>query len=425
MSVRQLRSSVSGSLRIMRHGAPLLMMAFLVDAAFLFVFLIALQTYLPESLHQSEAIAGYALAAFGFAKLLTQAMSGLVTDRLGTRRAIVLGTSLLLVADVSVLVLAHTAPWLIVLAGAVAGLGSSVTWPGIYAAAASRFHDDEKTRFTALLTLASGAALVAGLGGGAVLNATVSFNAAMVAPISAVALALVLALLTEVAGSGTPSPEYELPSLSEARQIVASPQRAAFAIVVLAEASVIGALTAAFRAYGRDVLDVSLAVEGLLIAPAAIAGGLMVIPGGVIADHAGARRVMIPGFALTGACLIALAWIDDPIAVAVTAAIAGAGFGLALPSIAATMMSLAGTGTRGATIGWFMTMDGLGHAVGPAAAGALLALAGASAVMTACGVALIAVSYTVLASRVGERTIRIEPVAPASAAVAVATEVEA
>ncbi len=231
------------------------------------------------------------------------------------------------------------------------------------------------------------------------------------------ALALVLALVTEVAGSGTPSPEYELPSLHEARQIVASPQRAAFALVVLAEASVIGALTAAFRAYGRDVLDVSLAVEGLLIAPAAIAGGLMVIPGGAIADHAGARRVMIPGFALTGVCLIALAWIDDPVPVAITAAVAGAGFGLALPSIAATMMALAGAGTRGATIGWFMTMDGIGHAFGPAAAGVLLALAGASAVMTACGVALIAVSYTVLASRVGERRASAEVAAPASAVV--------
>ena len=76
MSLSSIRESVAGSIGIIRRGWPLFLMAFLVDAAFLFIFLIALQSYLPESLHASPAIAGWALAAFGLAKLLTQIGSG-------------------------------------------------------------------------------------------------------------------------------------------------------------------------------------------------------------------------------------------------------------------------------------------------------------------------------------------------------------
>ena len=98
------------STQIVRRGMPLLTIAFLADAAFIFLFLIVLQAYLPESLHASAAIAGYALAAFGIAKLLTQVASGVVSDRLGTRPAMILGTALLVTAGAAMWPLAHVAP---------------------------------------------------------------------------------------------------------------------------------------------------------------------------------------------------------------------------------------------------------------------------------------------------------------------------
>ena len=85
-----MRETIVGSLDIVRRGFPLLLIGLAVDAAFIFVFLIALQSYLPESLHASKAIAGVALAAFGVAKLLTQLASGFISDRLGARRALIL-----------------------------------------------------------------------------------------------------------------------------------------------------------------------------------------------------------------------------------------------------------------------------------------------------------------------------------------------
>ena len=198
--------------------------------------------------------------------------------------------------------------------------------------------------------------------------------------------------------------EPEIPAPGQIRAIIGSPQRTLFAALVLSEAAALGALTAAFRSYGRDVLDVSLAQQALMLAPAALLGGLLVMPGGALADRLGPRRVMAPGFAATGVCLLLLSRWTDPAFVVATAAVAGAGFGLAVPTIASTMMALAGPSkTRGGIIGWFMTMDGLGHAAGPAAAGVLLGVSGAPAVMIAAGMLFLFVAYIALTSRLGER----------------------
>jgi MFS family permease len=405
MSWRSICDTVGGSLGIMQRALPLLVIAFAVDAAFIFVFLIALQSYLPESLHESDAIAGVALAAFGIAKLVTQVGSGFISDRLGARRALVLGTALLVAADASIVPLAHVAPWLIVGSAGVVGLGSSVTWPALYSASDARFASGEKGRFTAMLTLAAGAALAVGLGGGTLLNSAVSFNVAMTAPILSVTLALVLALVIPThAGALSGRDRFEIPTFGQMRSILRDSRRSSFTALVLVEAAALGGLTATFRAYGRDVLGVSLAHEGLLLVPAAVAGGLIVIPGGAIADRLGAKRVMVPGFAMTGICLILLGQWSAPGFVFAAAAVAGLGFGLAVPAIASTMMSLSGsTSSRGGVIGWFMTMDGIGHAAGPAAAGVLLAVAGAEAVLIAAGSLFVAAACIVLASQIGEQ----------------------
>ncbi len=404
MNWRSIHETAVGSLGIVRRGFPLLFIGFAVDAAFIFIFLVALQSYLPESLHASKAIAGVALAAFGVAKLLTQLASGFISDRLGAHRALILGTGLLLVADASMLPLAHVAPWLIVGAAAVEGLGSSVTWPALYSAGDARFAQGEKARFTALLTLATGAALAVGIGGGTILNSVASFNVAMIAPVGAVGTAFVLALLMPMRGARLATPEaFSLPTLRQMRAILVHPQRSAFTALVLAEAAALGGLTVIFRAYGRDVLHVSLAHEGLLLLPAGIIGALVVLPGGAIADRFGAKRVMVPGFLVTGVCLMLLARWDGTAFVVATAAVAGLGFGLAVPAIASTMMSLAGsTSSRGGVIGWFMTMDGIGHAAGPAAAGILLALVGAESVLIAAGALFLVAASIAVASRIGE-----------------------
>jgi len=401
MKLGAMREAAAATLDAVRRGWALLAIGFVVDAAFIFIFLIALQSYLPEDLGKSEAIVGYTLATFGLAKLLSQLGSGFIADRLGTRRALILGTGLLLLGYLAILPLAHGAAWLIVGCGGIVGLGSSVTWPALYSAGASRFGEGEKGRFTALLTLSTGGALLVGAGGGAVLNRMASFDAAMIAPIAAAGIAFTLAIFTR---GGEAHADAALPTLREFRAVVGSQQRAMFALVVVCNGAALGALTAAFGAYRRDVLGVSLAEQGLLLAPAAILGGLLVVPGGALADRIGARRLMVPGYLLAGVGLLALSQLSDPVLVVFGAGLTGAAYGLAAPTIASTMMSLAGpASSRGGVIAWFMTVDGVGHAVGPAVAGVLLGLFGAGAVLMLAGGLYVVVAYVALTSRVGAR----------------------
>lgn len=379
---------------IIRRSLPLLAIGFLSDAAFIFIFLIALQSYLPESLHASASLAGYALAAFGVAKLLSQVASGVIADRLGTRRAMIGGTALLLIADSSMLGFAHLAPDLVIACAAIEGLGSSVLWPALYAAGNSRFHAREKSRFTALLTIATMAALLVGLGGGALLNIYIGFNIAMALPIGFVGLALTIALLTPISRQEAAERESApIPSLRELPRIVRSPQRIAFSGIIVAESIALGGIAATFRAYGRDIAHVSLTHEGLLLAPAAVLGGISVVAGGAIADRIGARRVMAPGFALAGVAVLLLSHFAAPWFIVVAAAAGGIGFGVAVPTIGSTMLTLSGgAGARGGVIGWFMSMDGLGHSIGPALAALLLNIGDTSAAMLLVGAAFVTVS---------------------------------
>ncbi|HYM14136.1 MAG TPA: MFS transporter [Dehalococcoidia bacterium] len=414
MNTHALRDAAAGSMQVIRRTWALLTVGLLVDAAFLFVFLIALQSYLPESLHKSAAIAGYALAAFGFAKLLTQIGGGFVSDRLGTRSSMRIGVLLLLVADASIWPLAHVAPWLILVSGAVEGLGSSVIWPAIYSAGSARVPIGQRGRFTSLLTLATGGALLVGLGGGAILNARVPFDVAMIAPISALAVAATLVLVTIPSVPSAAAAPSALPPLGHFRAMITSRERLAFALLVLAESAAVGALTGAFRAYGRDVLHVSLYHQALMLLPAALVGGALVVPGGALADRLGSRKVMTAGFTASGIGLLVLSRWSGAAVVLPVSAIAGGGFGLAMPAIAATMMALAGPeGSRGGLIGWFMTMDGLGHAVGPAVAGIMLATLGASSVLLAAGGLFLFVACVALVSRVTHAAAAIIEVAAA------------
>ncbi|MBI2723497.1 MAG: MFS transporter [Chloroflexi bacterium] len=398
MNVSGLRRVALDSASIASRAWPLLAIGLLVDAAFIFVFLIALQAFLPEEFGASDAIAGYTLAAFGLAKLALQVGGGVATDRLGVRRSLVIGTGSLLTGYLAMALLAHAAVWLIIGCGALVGFGSAVTWPALYAAGAAKFRDQERGRFTSLLTLATGGALVLGAGGGALLNRMVRFDVAIIAPITAVAIALMLTPLAGAAAAVRDDTESRF-SVAELKSLV-SGQRAAFALVVLANGIALGALTAAFRAYGRDVLGVSLARQALMLAPAALLGGLLVVPGGVLADRMGARRLMAPGYAVVGAAVVALAMVDQAPAVIVLSAVAGAAYGLAVPTIASTMMALAGgKGRRGGVLGWFMMVDGMGHALGPAVAGLLLGVSGASAVLMLAGAMFVLVGYVALATR--------------------------
>jgi MFS family permease len=382
-------------LMIVRRGLPLLAIGFLVDFAFIFVFLIVLQSYLPESFGASPSIAGFALGAFGAAKLGSQVAGGVVFDLLGARRTLALGALLQFVANLAIVPFVHIAPWLVVGAAVVYGLGSSLCWPPIYSLMTASFHDSERARLSSALTLASALALALGLAAGAALNRYVSFDAAMLVPITAALIALAVAARLPRYLMASHVDETAHTSLAALSGVIRSVPRLMFSVLVFAESFSLGALSTGYRAYGRDVLHVSLVREAALLAPAAGLGALLVPVGGLAADRFGRKLFLSIGFAIAGACLVALARWHNASFFLVMTTIAASGFALAIPSVSASMMSLAGPSTsRGGVIGWFMTMDGLGQFVGPTLAGAVLVWHDANAVLVLVGVMFVIVGGT-------------------------------
>src|SRR5438067_13517424 len=101
-------------------GRRVLVLAFLVDAPFAFVFLIALQTYFPQQTLIGTSVPGLCLALFGGGKLVAQYFGGRLTDRLGLRDATIIGIALIVLAQ-SLLLLSTVETGIVLAASALYG----------------------------------------------------------------------------------------------------------------------------------------------------------------------------------------------------------------------------------------------------------------------------------------------------------------
>ena len=218
---------------------------------------------------------------------------------------------------------------------------------------------------------------------GLVLPARFPYTAAMALPLAAVVLAFVSAapLRPRAEQQALSGPSHAVGSLRDVLESALKPQRLAFAAVMLLQTGAVGALLAVFRSYGRDVLDLSFRQELLLLAPAAVLGAGAVVAGGVLADRLGRAPLLAFGFLIAGVAIWFLSSITNSGAVILLAAAGGIGYGLALPSVAATVMDLSHAVGRGTLLAWFMAIEGLGHAAGPALGAWVNGIEGTAAVL--------------------------------------------
>jgi MFS family permease len=380
------------------RARPYLLITLLVDGAFIFVFLVAIQSYLPEGHHVGASLPGYALAVYGAAKLAAQLFAGRLIDYSGRKQGLLCGLVLILVGQVGLLG-AAAAPAAVFPAAAVYGMGAAVLWPAVYALASGAFDAAERARFTSAMMLTTGLALMMALGLGFVLPPSFPYAAA-----AALALAIIVVAVAFAAGSRAEEtqragPQHALPTgtLSTVMKDILQPQRLAFGLIVLLQATAVGALLAIFRSYGRDFLSVSLREEALILAPAALLAAGAVAAGGALGDRFGRSRLLAAGYLVAAPALLILSSVTTPGVVVPAAAMGGVGLGLALPSITATSMDLSHTAGQGTLLSWFMALEGLGHAAGPALGGLMNSAGGTEAVLRLVGVLFAVMAATAVA----------------------------
>ena len=384
--MQALRSLLLDWWRLVRspRARPYLLITLLVDGAFIFVFLVAIQSYLPEQHGVDASWPGYALAVYGGAKLVSQLFAGRLIDRAGRKRGLLYGLSLMLIGQAALLP-AAVMPAAVFPAAAVYGAGAAILWPSIYALASGSFAAPERARLTSAMMLTTGLALAMALGLGFALPPHFPYMAATILALAVVALAFIFAARSRAEASRDVD---QVPggTIDFVIREILLPRRLVFSLIVLLQATAVGALLAIFRSYGRDFLDVSLREEALLLAPAAVTAAAAVALGGVLADRFGRGRLLVSGYLIATPAFLILAGATTPGIVLPVAALGGIGLGLALPSINATAMDLSHTAGQGTLLSWFMALEGLGHAIGPALGGYVSGAGDVEAVLRMAGV---------------------------------------
>jgi predicted MFS family arabinose efflux permease len=182
-----------------------------------------------------------------------------------------------------------------------------------------------------------------------------------------VALALLLAAFAgePPAAPGKSDPGADSTAVLGLRDVFASPALLRLGFVFFMLSASVGALMSIFRALGRDLLDVSLREQMVLFAAPAAGFAAGVALAGLLGAVAGRRNLLTVAFVAAAASFLALPAADSlPLAVALLST-GCLGLGLAIPTMTATSLDLARE-TPGVTFGFLLTLEGLGHALGPA-----------------------------------------------------------
>ena len=403
--------SVLAELFRLMHSARVrryLALVFFVDVGLVFVLLVAIQSYLPEQYQASESLAGYVLAAYGAAKLAGQLGAGWVIDRTGARKGLILGL-MFAGCGQAAMVLGIVQSEAVLPGALLYGLGGALIWPAAYALAAAEFEEGERARLTAGMTMTTGAALGTALVLGLALPESFPYVAAIAICVGSTLCALAAARSFPRINAHAEEPGDARHLMQSLRDVVSS-KRIAFSMIILLQAAILGALLAIFRSFGRDTLSLSMREEVLLFAPAGAVGAASIVLGGSLADRVGRIPVLGAGYLVTTFAVWGLSTTTDQFAVAIIATFCAAGLGLALPCTSALSLDLSRTAGAGTMLGWFLTMEGVGHALGPASGAWINDQGGTAPVFWLVGGMAAAIAVLALVPPIWARRPDVEPV---------------
>ncbi|MGQ9540789.1 MAG: MFS transporter [Armatimonadota bacterium] len=306
-------------------------------------------------------------AAFLLAETALKSLLGLLSDRFGRKRLLLVGP-LISTVTAPLTVLVHH-PLGLLLLRALDGMGAAALWPTIFAAVADVVEEKDRSTAMSLLNVTYLVGVAMGpLLGGAVNDLTGTRTA------SFYLAGVLFALATVVCLAGVPSrfphhtgehgdPQTQAPRLLWREMWESAKMVPDTLLLGFISFFGIGMVMLLVKLYAMEVLHLSESGYGLLLLPPAVVFALASVPAGRIGDLWGKERAMRLGVGLAMAGMWPIPFVHNYWVLLVCGCIVGIGYILAIPAWMALVSEVGGK-RRGAVMGAVFTAQGVGAMLG-------------------------------------------------------------
>ncbi|MGI8554258.1 MAG: MFS transporter [Dehalococcoidia bacterium] len=375
---------------------------FCAEAAHTLLFIPLLQAFLPGARHWTPAFPGYALTAFGTAKLISQAPAGRLVDRLGTRLSATSGLALLLLCGL--LFAFVRIPLLFLATACLYGVSAALLWPALFAVVADRYGESLRGRLAAAIQFAEAAGVGIGVGVGSLLVDRGGYGVGFGLYLALIGLGLFTILTTP---RSRQVPQSPAPEQEQARVIgiLATPLTLDLVLLVLVGCLLTlspNLLMPIVRSYAVKNLHLPLHDLIVPLIPVAVIGALAMLGSGAASDRVGRLPLTLSGL-LLGAVGFWFVGSAHSLQLAIPAAALGiSGYLITQPAWSAAVFDSSRAEHRGAQFGLIMVAQGLAEALAPALGGKVAESYGPGATFRLAG-AVLALAAALAAWQILER----------------------
>lgn len=342
--------------------------------------------YITGPLAAPLILVGWAVSSHYFLDTVCRGPAGWLVDRVGPARVLTLGLAIEVMALVAAMNTRH--PDLVVIFVAILGVGTATHWPAVVTGANRLTPTQQRASVMGLIfaTWLTGAGIgpvaINFLLGG---QDRVAFLILVVADV----MAFVATILLTDPRLGAQMHE----SVHPGRWLkVLWPFRTIIPGMFLQNMT-LGLMMPILQPFTHQVLKLSQWQFAELLLGSGAFTVLLLVPMGRITDRFGLKVPLVGGFFLAGLSLIGLGLIRQFLLIVLIGGLAGLAYAMILPAWNAFLANQIPKEIEGWLWGVFMTVEGLGMAVGPVVGARLFELASWAPFLASAGVLLIMGSY--------------------------------